>query len=160
MLSLPLSLQSDQDSTRKRHMSGVTNEYELQSYLRQSAHRLIDERHSLSNERWDLERRFVVLTDQDLLDTGSVKRSKPNDEGPAMNSLLDSLTTMCVCISPRQPPKWCSSPARKKRRVVYPVEGFSPQVPLNAKHVVKKRLSKLQSEHFFRPVSEDELMSM
>jgi len=139
--------------------SGVPNEYAMQSLLRQQAHRVIDERHSLSTDPLGLERRFVVLSDKDLLvETPAAEKSK--EEGPAMNSLLDSLTTMCVCHAPRQP-KWGNSQTRKKRRVVYPVEGFStPSTPLNAKHVVKKRLSKLQNDHFFRPVSEDDLVSV
>jgi hypothetical protein len=54
---------------------------------------------------------------------------------------------MCVCHGQRQ--------AKQKR--VYPVEGFAPHIPLNTTFVVQKRLEKLQKEHFFRPVSEDEL---
>lgn len=139
-------------------MSAASNEYAVQSFLRQSAHRVIDERHSLSTDRWDLERRFVVLSEKDLLETGAEQKQK--EEGPAMNSLLDSLTTMCVCTAPRRP-KWSKPPSRKKRRIVYPVEGFStPRTPLNSPHVVKKRLSKLPTNHFFRPVSEDDLISV
>lgn len=133
---------------------GVSYEYTVLGLARQSAHRVIDERHSISTERWGQERRFVVLSDNDLLETGA---ESTKDEGPAMNSLLDSLTTMCVCSKPRR--SNAQAPKAKKRRIVYPVEGFS-QSPLNAQHVVKKRLSKLQNDHFFRPVSEDDLMSV
>lgn len=123
-----------------------------------AAHRVIDERHALSTKRWDLERRFVVLTDKDLLETEADQKQQ-HEEGPApMNSLLDSLTTMCVCTAPRRP-KFSDSQRRTKKRRVYPVEGFS-QTPLNAKHVVKKRLSNLQTDHFFRPVSEDDMRSV
>lgn len=136
--------------------SEARSEYEMASFVRQSAHRVIDQRHSLSTDRWDLERRFVVLSDKDLLETGAASQE---EEDPAMNSLLDSLTTMCVCNPPRQPKYSSPVPTRKRQRVVYPVEGFS-QSPLNAKHVVRKRLSTLQNEHFFRPVSEDDLVSV
>lgn len=143
-------------------MAHVSNEYSMQSFLRQSAHQVIDRRHTLSTERWDLERRFVVLTDNDLLEPeGESARTQPEEEGPVMNSLLDSITTMCVCgpARSRATPTFTPSPRRTKKRRVYPVEGFS-QSPLNAKHVVKKRLSSLQTDHFFRPVSEDEMLSV
>lgn len=143
-------------------MANATHEYAMQSFLRQSAHQVLDRRHTLSTERWDLERRFVVLTDNDLLETGAEsEREQPEEEGPAMSSLLDSITTMCVCVPMRSrpTPKFTRSARRTKKRRVYPVEGFS-QTPLNAKHVVKKRLSALQTDHFFRPVSEDDLLSV
>ena len=123
-------------------MSKIPSEYELQSFMRQSAHRMIDERHSLSpNQRWDMERRFIAMSDKELLD------GSKQEKAATISSLLDSLTGMCICHGPRQ--------AKPKR--VYPVEGFAPQIPLNTTFIVKKRLEKLQKEHFFRPVSEDEL---
>jgi hypothetical protein len=126
----------------KCKMSKIPSECELQSFMRQSAHRMIDERHSLSpNQRWDMERRFIALSDKDLLD------GSKQEKAAAMSSLLDSLTGMCVCYRQRQP----------KQKRVYPVEGFSPHIPLDTTFVVKKRLEKLQKKHFFRPVSEDDL---
>jgi hypothetical protein len=128
-------------------MNKLQSEYALQSYLRQSAHQVIDKRHSLStNEHWDLERRFVALSDKDLLH-GPKQEEGEEDQGQTMNSLLDSLTGMCICNRQR--------PTKKKR--VYPVEGFG--IPLNTKHVVKKRLERLQNDHFFRPVSHDDVAS-
>jgi hypothetical protein len=124
-------------------MNTMQREYAIQSYMRQSAHQVIDERHSLSTKQcWDLERRFVALSDKDLL-RGS--KQEEEDQGPAMNSLLDSLAGLCICH--RQ--------FKRKSKRVYPVEGFG--LPLNTEHVVKKRLEKLQNDQFFRPVSHDEL---
>jgi hypothetical protein len=93
-----------------------------------------------------LERRFVALSDKDLLYGSTKEKEQEEDKVPAMNSLLDSLTGMCICHSHSQ--------RQTKTKRVYPVEGLG--LPLNNEHVVKKRLKKLQNDHFFRPVSHDE----